>query len=227
MVKSLFKLICILSINLSFSQSKDSTAVKYLEDQFYLNLTYNILNYVPMDFNARGLSNGISFGHINDIPFNKKRNFGLGIGLGYGRNTYYQNVKISKQNNATFFEVLGENVSFERNKFSMHAIELPFELRWRTSTATVYKFWRVYPGIKFSYIVASNAKLKQGTKTKINGIDEINKFQYGLTLSAGYGTWNVNVYYGLRDLFSNALISTTNEPLTMRDIRIGLIFYIL
>lgn len=224
-LKQLSLLMCFFSV-FSFSQTNDTiNNTKYLEDQLYLGLNYNIIDININDFDMKGLSNSIALGYIRDIPFNKQRNFGIGIGLGYGRSTYYQNLKIFKNNNKTVFESLG-GTPFDKNKFSFHAIEMPFEIRWRTSTASKYKFWRVYTGLKMSYIFTSNAVYKNGSdKSRITNFSEVNNFQYGITLSAGYGTWNLNLYYGLRDFFNNAIIN--NQVLEMRDLRIGLIFYML
>lgn len=224
-LKQLSLLMCFFSV-FSFSQAKDTiNNTKYLEDQLYLGLNYNIIDVNINDFDMKGLSNSIALGYIRDIPFNKQRNFGIGVGLGYGRSTYYQNLKIFENNNKTVFESLGAT-PFDKNKFSFHAIEMPFEIRWRTSTASKYKFWRVYTGLKMSYIFTSNAVYKNGSdKSRITNFSEVNNFQYGITLSAGYGTWNLNLYYGLRDFFNNAIIN--NQALEMRDLRIGLIFYML
>lgn len=224
-LKQLASIACLFTI-FSYSQTIDSIAdSKYLEDQLYISLNYNILDANRNDFDMKGLSNSIALGYIRDIPFNKQRNFGVGLGFGYGRSTYYQNIKIFKENNSTVFESLAA-APFDKNKFSFHGIEMPFELRWRTSTATKYKFWRIYTGLKASYIFASNAvHKKDGDNIRIANFSEVNKFQYGITLSAGYGTWNLNLYYGLRDLFNDATID--NNSLELRDLRIGLIFYIL
>ena len=212
---------------LGVAQEKDTnTGTKYLEDQIYLGLSYNIMNQRPDSLSSNGFSNGFFIGFIKDIPINKERNFGFGLGLGYGRNTYFQNLKITELNGITAFESL-EGQSFSRNKFSLHSVEMPFEIRWRTSTSTRYKFWRVYTGIKFGYIFSSNAKLKQDSTIRVRGIEEVNKFQYGLTLAAGYGTWNVNVYYGINKVFSNATLTPSNEKIDIGELRIGLIFYIL
>ena len=225
MKKNILILTVILA-NMSLAQSKDSISSKaYLEDQFYIGATYNSLYNLPTGISQNGLSNGIFFGYIKDLPVNKKRDFGFGIGLGYGRNTYFQDLKIEETGGITTFE---EVRSFDRNKFSMHTIELPIEIRWRTSTVSRYKFWRIYTGVKMGYVFASNAKLKKDGVLRVRGIKEINKFQYGLTLGAGFGTWNLNVYYGLNDIFSSeALISPAETPIGGRDLRIGLIFYIL
>lgn len=207
-----------------FSQAKDSIYSKYLEDQIYMGITYNVLNNRPRTISPNGFSNGIFVGFIKDIPLNEQRNFGFGLGLGYGRNTYFQNLKISEINNVTVFEPV--EGTFNRNKFSLHSIELPFEIRWRTSSATKYNFWRIYSGIKLGYVFASNAKLKQNNTISVRNISEVNKFQYGLTFSLGYGTWNATAYYGLNEIFSDAILGTTGETIEAGELRVGLIFYI-
>ena len=206
------------------SQTKDTIDTKYLEDQIYLGLTYNILNKRPVGISPNGFSNGIFIGFIKDLPVNSERNFGFGIGVGYGRNTYFQNLKISEVNNTSVFEPV--EGTFNRNKFSLHSLEFPIEIRWRTSSPSKYKFWRVYTGVKLGYVFASNAKLIQDTNISVMNIAEVNKFQYGLTLSLGYGTWNVVSYYGLSDIFSDAFMNQSNERIDSRELRVGLIFYI-
>lgn len=210
-----------------FAQSKDSISSKYLEDQLYIGITYNTLSSLPkgVGIQQNGFSNGIFLGFIKDLPVNDQRNFGFGLGLGYGRNTYFQNIQITEENNTTVFDVVS---SFKRNKFSLHTLELPVEVRLRTSTVDQYKFWRIYTGLKLAYVFASNAKLlKDGITTKVKGISEVEKWQYGITLGAGYGTWNLNIYYGLSDIFSGAQLKDTDFSIRPTDIRIGLIFYIL
>lgn len=210
-----------------FAQSKDSISNAYLEDQLYIGITYNTLHSLPrgQGIQQNGFSNGIFLGFIKDLPINEQRNFGFGFGLGYGRNTYFQNIKIANENNTTVYDVVS---GFKRNKFSLHSLELPIEIRWRTSTINEFKFWRIYSGLKLAYVFASNSKLKKdNTTTKKFGIREIEKLQYGLTFAAGYGTWNLNIYYGLSKIFSEAQLKETTILIEPTDLRIGLIFYIL
>lgn len=225
-MKYILTLLCCSFSLINYGQLKDSIiSNNYLEDQLYIGITYNTLYNLPDEINQNGFSNGIFFGFIKDIPINEQRNFGFGIGLGYGRNTYFQDLKIEEENGITTYE---EVRSFDRNKFSLHSIDVPFEIRWRTSTISKYKFWRIYTGAKFSYVIASNAILKKNGTIKVRGIEDVNKFQYGLTLGAGFGTWNLNVYYGLNTIFSSsALIKDTTMPVRGKDFRIGFIFYIL
>ena len=107
-----------------------------------------------------------------------------------------------------------------------HVVEMPIEFRWRTSTASKYKFWRIYSGVKFGYVFANSSKFSDSSDViKLNGIDEFQKFQYGLTLNTGYNTFNLSLYYGLNPLFKNAKIN--NQQIDLKQFNVGLMFYIL
>ncbi len=202
----------------------DSTFVddKYLEDQIYFSFNYNLLVNKPVGFHQNSISGGFSVGFIKDIPLNKRRNVGVAIGLGYNYNAYNQNLKISE--NGTY-EIL-ENDNFNSNRFTSYIIEMPVEFRWRTSTAQNYRFWRIYAGVKFGYVFSNKSKFSDDVEViKVKNIDEFQKIQYGLTLSAGYSTFNLNLYYGLNTLFKDAYAD--GILLDMKQINFGLIFYIL
>lgn len=195
----------------------------YLEDQIYLALTYNVLLKLPDNISQNGFSGGASIGFIKDIPFNKKRDLGLGIGMGYSYNTYIQNLKIVENNEGVIFET-AEN--YKTNRFGISAIEFPLELRWRNSTPEKYKFWRVYAGLKLSYILSAKTIFSDINETlRTKNIDSFNRFQYGLTLATGYSTWNLYVYYGLKPLFKDVLFK--GNKLDVFDVNIGLKFYIM
>lgn len=197
--------------------------LKYLEDQLYISVTYSILTNKPVAISQNGFSGGFSMGFIKDIPLNEKRNVGLGIGMGYAYNAYVQNLKISRENQTSLFE-LAEN--YKTNRFGINAVELPIEFRWRTSTPQKYSFWRVYGGVKISYLIAAKSKFENADiLITTKNIAEFNKIQYGVILAAGYSTWNLYFYYGLSPLFKNAVFD--GENLNLKDINIGLKFYIM
>jgi len=124
------------------------------------------------------------------------------------------------------FSTSGLEEEYKTNKFNTNLVEIPFEFRWRTSTASKYSFWRVYGGLKFSYTFLSSAELERnGASIKLKNMEALNKFKYGAILSAGYGTWNVNAYYGLSQLFDS--VNASGEELNLKDFSIGLKFYIL
>jgi hypothetical protein len=226
-------LIFSLFTTLIFSQEITSKVVDslYKEDQFYIGTTYNLLGNKPKDAGLKqnSFSLGFHLGYIKDMPINKRRNKSIGIGLGYSTNSYIQNMLIQQDNTGSFnYSIIDDNlVSFTKNKFSEHVLELPIEYRWRTSTATSYKFWRIYTGVKLGYVFANRSKFIGSLgELKYNNIEDFNTFQYGLTLSVGYNTWNVFIYYGLHPIFSDTA-QLNGENLDMNAVKIGLIFYVL
>ncbi len=200
----------------------------YKEDQFYAAVTYNLLGNKPEEISQGSFSTGFHFGYIKDMPINKKRNVALGLGLGYSANSFNNNLYLNKDSNGTIsYSVLEDSDTFTKNKLSMHLLEVPFEFRWRTSNATDYKFWRVYTGFKFGYVLSNTAKYKGDLgNSKLKKINDFNSMQYGLTLSVGYNTWNLYLYYALNSIFSkDALLD--GSAIDLNAIKVGLMFYIL
>ena len=209
----------------------DTTFVdnKYREDQFYLSVTYNLLGKKPREIKQSAFSSGIHFGFIRDFPFNERRNKAVGIGLGLSINSYNQNMLISQDSDGNYtYQIIDENeITIKRNKFTTYLIEIPFQYRWRTSTAKDYNFWRVYSGVKVGYLFHNSSKFKGSMEdVKFSGIDDFNKLQYGLTLSAGYSTWNFSVYYGLNSIFKDTA-RLDGKSMDMNSVKIGLMFYVL
>jgi len=225
---------CFLFISLPLwaqNNNDDPVDTLYKEDQFYIGVTYNLLaNKQKIDnLSQTGFSPGVHFGFIKDIPLNKKRNFGLGIGIGASINALNQNLLVDKNNEGTYnYSVIDDNVNrFTLNKFYTNLVEVPLELRWRTSTPTDYKFWRVYAGLKFGYLFSNVTKFEGEFNTIRHAqVNDFNKLQYGLNCSAGYNTWNFYVYYGLNPIFNNNA-TIEQSSIDSNVVKIGLIFYIL
>ena len=198
----------------------------YREDQFYANLTYNLVQQKPQSYSQRGFSVGFGAGFLRDMPLNKKRTFAIAAGLGYAFNSFKHNLKIAETNSENTYEVVPES-SFDKNKLELHTVDLPVEIRWRTSTYESHKFWRIYTGIKFSYVFASKSIFENSMEQhKIYGVKDLNKFQYGAYITAGYNTWNLYAYYGLSTIFkSSETISA--DPVKLNSLNLGLMFYIL
>ncbi len=212
-------LFLVLLISSCVKAQSDSTFVddKYLEDQIYLNLTYISLLNTPPPISQSGFSFGLGGGFIKDLPVNSRRNVAFGVGLGYGFNNYYFNVRFENEDP-------NEDKTTLNSKIMLHVVELPLEFRLRTSTATRYKFWRFYPGFKISYAFAENLSLGKDADFEVEGVAQYNDFLYGLTFSAGYNKWNIHLYYGLNDLITNA--EGNDYEFAITDFRIGLVFYV-
>lgn len=218
------------SFTLCFAQEINTKEIDslYKEDQFYAGVTYNLLGNIPEGLNQSGFSLGFHLGFIKDIPINKDRDVAIGIGLGYSANSFNQDLLINKNSEDNFdYSIIEDSETFSKNKFSSHLIEVPIEFRWRTSTPTDYNFWRIYTGFKFGYVLTNSAKyIGDLGDLKFTNIKDFNTFQYGLTLSAGYNTWNVYFYYALNPIFSQDA-QLNAENIDMNAIKIGLMFYIL
>ncbi|MDP5157771.1 MAG: PorT family protein [Flaviramulus sp.] len=200
----------------------------YKEDQFFLGITYNLIGNIPNGISQSGFSLGFQLGFIKDMPLTEKRNVALGIGLGYSSNSYNHNLLVNKDMNGNYiYQILDDTNTYSKNKFSNHLIELPIEFRWRTSNPSDYNFWRIYTGFKLGYVLNNSTKYNGELGTiKYNNHANFNDFQYGLTLSLGYNTWNLYMYYGLNPIFSN-VVNLNGDSIDMNAIKIGLMFYIL
>jgi membrane-anchored protein YejM (alkaline phosphatase superfamily) len=71
-----------------------------------------------------------------------------------------------------------------------------------------YKFWRIYGGVKFSYLLYDRSLFTTNQrKSVITNNKDFNDFLYGLYLSGGYNTINLYAYYGLNPLFKTAVVN--------------------
>ncbi len=228
-MKPLFVIVLLLSsVNLGAQMANDSLfdSSRYFEDQFYIGITYNFLLDKPDNVSQRNLSYGLQGGFIKDVPINRDGTFAFGIGLGYGVYSYYSNLKAEEITDGFTYRIPVEAENLKRNKIETHMIELPLELRWRNSTASSYKFWRLYAGAKIGYVVGARSKavFKEYSDSFFN--QDVRDFQYGLTLNFGYNTFNLHFYYALNTLFEGAT-TDTGEEIKFRPLSVGLIFYIL
>ncbi len=205
---------------------QDPPDTSYLEDQFYFGITYNFILDKPTDVSQQNLSYGLQAGFIEDIPLNEDRTVAFGIGLGYGVYSYYSNLKAGETSNGFSYRIPIEEENLRRNKIETHLIEMPIEFRWRNSTATSYKFWRIYAGAKLGYVVGARSKAVFEEYKDSFYNNDVNDFQYGLTFNFGYNTFNLHIYYALNNLFEGAR-TDAGEDINFKPLRIGLIFYIL
>ena len=193
---------------------KDSLTVgKYWEDQLYVALTYNVLKNQPS-----GISYGFSGGYIKDIPVVKSGKLAIGLGVGYAYDYFKSNLLV----NDNEFE-LNENTSSSTYKF--HALEFPVQLRWRSSDEVTYSFWRIYMGLRFSYNLSNKFSYTLDQSINVSNIEALNRIQKGLELSVGYGAFNLFAYYGLSDVFKDAVLD--NTAIETSVLKLGLIFYLL
>lgn len=233
-MRIIFSFFLILSVSAVFSQEvvsiQESAKTKvdslYREDQFYFGFTYNTLQQKPAGVSQSKFSAGISAGFLRDMPVNKKRTNAIATGLGFTYNNYIQNLSVLGTGEQPVYAVIDGATVYSKNRFNQLLVDLPIEFRWRTSTYESYKFWRIYGGVKFSYVLYNKSLyIDDQGKLAITNNKDLNKLLYGLYLSTGYNTINVYAYYGLNSIFKTAKIE--EEKIDMRSLNVGVIFYIL
>ena len=195
----------------------------YREDQFYMGLSYNLMQNKPADFTQNGFSAGINFGFMRDMPINKKRTWAIATGLGYSYNNLKQNIRIENNNSNYNYSIDG---GFDKNKLVLHYLELPIEVRWRNSTPESHKFWRIYTGFKLNYLISSLSKFKSTTETiTVRNNSSLNKLVFGPYLAIGYNSINIYTYYALTPIAKDQKIG--EQDLNLNSFNIGFQFYIL
>ena len=207
-------------------QSEDDLC--YREDQFYIGVSYNVFAFTPSGMNPEGISAGFQFGFLRDFPINKRRNLAIAIGAGFSYDQFGQNLFINEnEQGTTSFEILASNQDFLRNRLSLSVVEAPIEFRWRSSTPSNYKFWRVYAGFRLGYTVWNQSSLKRFNETvKIQNITELEKLRMGASLSLGYNKFNLFAYYSINPFFNEDAVTNDGQKVNFHGIKMGLIFYI-
>lgn len=217
MKKIFFYLVVVLGFTQSsFSQESSTYKVVdslFREDQFYVSVSYNLVQNRPSGFRQFGFSQGFTAGFLRDFPISKDRKWALAPGIGYS----YNNIKQFVNSDEFFGDGSSENI---RTTITSHGVDFPLEVRWRNASPTNHKFWRVYAGFKATYVLGANIKVETTSGNEKNSIlEDVNRWQYGAYLSFGFNTWNPYVYYGLNPIF--------NEGSKMSNFNIGFMFYIL
>jgi len=226
-----FSLLLLISVN---SIAQDSIPLIkgdsiYREDQFYIGVSYNVFSSIPEGVSSKGISGGITLGYLRDMPINKRRSLAVAVGLGFSYDQFGQNILIEEDDqNNTIYTILPSETDFKYNRLSVFVIEAPIELRWRSSTPTEYKFWRVYAGFRLGYTMWNKSSFKSSSlKITNSNINEFDKLRLATFLSLGYSKFNLFVQYNINPFFNNDAITEDGQQVDFNGIKLGLIFYLL
>jgi len=207
------------------SQEQPFSDEKYYEDQIYIGIQYNNLVTSNGDIENNGIPYSFEAGFIKDIPLNKRRNIGLGIGFGYSYDILRPNIIALPNGNSFDFSI---NNDFSSYKYQSHNLEFPVELRWRTSTSKNSSFWRIYTGGSIIYNVKNEAEFDTGTETvSYTNLDALTKLNYVAYTSIGFSTWNLRLKYYIKSPFKDSTRTTDNRKLNFNQLKIGIVFYLL
>jgi hypothetical protein len=235
-MRYLFLLLSCLTLTTSFAQEDlPQTGIDnafftkvdslYREDQFYFGVTYNVLTNLSTGIRQKGFSSGLSAGFLRDMPLNKKRTFAIAVGAGLSYANYQQNLVVSEGVDGINYQI-SNSADLSKGKLEQLFIDVPIEFRWRNSTPTSYKFWRIHTGFKMQYLVLDRSQFEgENINSTVANNPDLNDFQFGPYIAVGFNTWNFQAYYGINPIYKN--VSVNNEAIEMRTLNIGLMFYIL
>jgi len=221
-MRAIFFLFCFYYMGLLWGQEKDS--LSYNEDQFYIDVNFIIQSSDVNPFQENGFSRSIHAGFLRDFSFTKEGDKAIAIGLGYGYERLVNNLNIRKNENQLSYSFPTNGISL-RNSFSVHQLQLPIELRWRTSTIDNYRFWRIYLGYRLSYHFMPTYKPFFGRSFSIK--NQIEQWQHSLSLSVGFNTWNLRFSYGLTPFLAKTVQTQEGIRPKVYPVQVGLIFYLL
>ncbi len=216
----LFLLFLLFISNFSFAQTEIKPEVDSLfrEDQFYISVSYNVLQKTPENFSQYSFSTGLSAGFLRDFPISENRHWAIAPGIGYSFNDLKQNIDFSSISDDTNSELV-------KSRILLHYLDLPLEIRWRNATPDSHKFWRIHGGFMASYLINGKFNYEASFGSGSENINDLlNKFQYATYLTFGFNTWNAYIHYGLNPFFDKNKTTTENDVTTLK---IGLMFYIL
>ena len=187
----------------------------YREDQFYFALSYDLLTEVPKEVATRGLVGGIQIGFIRDWPFSQGGDWSLGTGLGMSYDRYGSNI-VAREGSDTgpTWTIEQSPSAIDANSLHLTALEFPLEIRWRSSTALSYKFWRLYAGIKWSqHLLSKTVFISSVQSETLSDLPQLRPGIWFATLSFGHGTFNAQMQWGLSPLLQGVNDSQPRIPL--------------
>lgn len=195
----------------------------YREDQFYFGFSFNLMQNKPQSYQSSKISPSFTAGFLRDMPIKKNRTKSIALGLGLTYNKIAHDLIVTENQGKIEYST----TNFDRNKMELITLDLPLELRWRTSTAESHEFFRIYSGIKLSYLVFSKSKFVSSEKTVvILGNDDLTKLRTSAYIAFGYNTWNGFISYGFSPIFKSSA-KLYDETIKLNNLNIGVMFYIL
>ena len=180
------------------------------KDRLVIDLSYDMLLNLPDSIKTSGFSRGFNAYFTYDIVLGKSK-FSVAPGIGIGNNNYFMNYSLSSDSLGTYFNKISDDIDVKKTKIALSYIDIPLELRYRSTKKKKGSSWKLAAGIKAGMMIQNKWKYKgedlsnNGSEVKFKSydIENINKFRYGVMMRGGYGMWNVFAYYSLSDVFND------------------------
>ena len=179
-------------------------------DRVVINLNgTNWFHHETGGFVTKWYSRGIDLYFTWDMPI-KKSFVSFAPGIGYSSVNIYDNSKLVQDSAGSHFSPYANYASdFKKTKISLGYIDVPLELRFRTKPLAADMRFKVAIGFKFGIKVDGYTKDKRKDlsyeggyhKYVEKGYIDFNQWRLGPTFRIGFGPVNLNLYYGLLNVF--------------------------
>ena len=163
---------------------------------------------------------GINFSIMLDNPIGEKKTpWSYAFGAGITSENLFNNIFIGNRKNASnitetyFYRIpkvttAGTALSYKKNKMVFTYIDIPFELRYRTTNGFKYAV-----GLKYGLLVGFDTKYKgEDPQGKLGSLTikqstatNLQTSRYGLTLAVGYKSLMFNGYYQLTKTYKEGV----------------------
>ncbi len=184
------------------SGSRDRLVVDLTFDQWLHNE-----NGLKLKWHSRGFNTYFMY----DIQLGKKKKlFSVAPGLGISTSSIFHNTFLV-EDTVTGTELVVRNDNYKRNKLGLTYVDIPLELRFRSTPNAKNKSWKFALGFKAGVLIDSKTKVKQEDANgnmkiyKEKRYGDLNRFRYGATVRFGYGPFNFFGYYSLAKLFDKGM----------------------
>lgn len=131
--------------------------------------------------------------------------FSLALGLGYSTRNYHNNLQlVQNPTSEQTYLLIPDSVSYSINKFTSSALEIPFEIRYRSSLNKRGRYYRISLGFKVGYRLRSYAEYRQGDyHVKYHNLSDLNRWQTTAYLRLGRGYLSLYAGYQFSPLFTS------------------------
>ena len=195
---------------LAFAQEGQKVAASKnkRQDQLLLNLNWTTLLNTSDSVQISPASWGFGFKIMLDNPVPNSK-FAFALGLGLNTKSLYSNSNIvnyyqvgDSVNLYSDFFPIEDGINFKRNKFNTVYIDIPAELRYRTSLNERGYSWNLAVGGSVGYLIGAKSKsIIEGIKYKAFDYPNIEDWAVGIHARIGYGKVALNAAYSLSSIF--------------------------
>ncbi len=198
--------IAIMTINMASAQdAKDETTVtpKHTskQERFIMDFGFDSWTKVPTGIKTDWLkSRRFEFYFMKDRAF-AAGHMAIAYGLGMSFTNVNSNGSFAIANGNTHLLQIPDTLLPSQNKLSTNFLEIPLELRFRTSPLHHGNRLKLAVGAKAGYLFQDHTKIEDGAlKEKFYNTPNLNNFRFAYTARIGYGKWSLMGYYGINSL---------------------------